>query len=153
MKPHHGKIEALKSVDCIRLLERSRFGHLACKAKDDIYLVPITFAFEDGYLYSHSKLGKKIEMMRKNPHVCIQAEEVQDFFRWKSVIAWGRFEELKGTDATTAMRILIQKVTEKEPDTRRSELEVDFAALIESAIIYRIKIERSTGRYEGIIEN
>lgn len=150
MKPHHGEIKTLDSAECIRLLEKSRLGHLACHVKDDVYLVPVTFSFEDGYFYSHSRPGKKIEMMRKNPNVCIQVEELQDFFQWKSVIAWGRFEELKGDEATIAMRRLIQKVMEKEPDKRRSELEVDLTALLETAIIYRIKVERSTGRYEGI---
>lgn len=149
MKPHHGEIKNLNSAESIKLLERNRFGHLACHVKDGIYLVPITYAFEDGYIYSHSKLGQKIKMMRKSPQVCVQVEEVQDFFRWKSVIAWGTFEELKGDDAKIAMRRLIQKVTIGERNNRKSELETDFAALLEMAVIYRIKIEHSTGRYEG----
>lgn len=150
MKPHHGEIKNLNSEDCHKLLQRNRFGHLACHVKDDIYLVPITYTFEDGYIYSHSRLGQKIQMMRKNPHVCVQVEEVDDFFRWKSVIVWGRFEELKDDEAKIAMRRLIQNVAVSADGNRRSELETDFAALLEMAIIYRIKIERSTGRYEGI---
>lgn len=90
--------------------------------------------------------GKKIEMMRKNPHVCVQVEDVQNFFQWESVIAWGRFEELQGDEASMAMRNLIRKVN--EDNNRRSELEVDFAAQLEKAIIYRIKLEKVTGRYE-----
>ncbi|MFN8791911.1 MAG: pyridoxamine 5'-phosphate oxidase family protein [Bdellovibrionales bacterium] len=149
MKPHHGEIKSLNSSESIKLLEQNRFGHLACHTKDDIYLVPIAYAFEDGCIYSHSKLGKKIEMMRKNPQVCIQVEEVENFYQWKSVIAWGRFEELIGDEAIIAMRRLIQKVAEKEDATKRSELEIDLSAQLESAIIFRIRIERSTGRYEG----
>lgn len=149
MKPHHGEIKILNSEKCVELLEKSRFGHLACHLKDDIYLVPITFAFENGFIYSHSREGKKIEMMRKSPKVCVQVEEVQDFFRWQSVIAWGQFEELKEDEAATAMRRLIQKVIDGENAGSRSELEVDFVAQLESAIVYRIKIERITGRYEG----
>lgn len=103
--------------------------------------------FEDGYIYSHSKPGHKVEMMRKNPKVCFQVEEVQDFFHWKSVVAWGTFEELKGDAATVAMRLLLSKFVGSEK--RRSELEIDFAAQLESAIIYRIKVEKSTGRFEN----
>ncbi len=149
MKPHHGEIKILDSEESIKLLEKNRFGHLACHTSDDIYLVPITYTFEDGYIYSHSKLGQKINMMRKNPHVCVQIEEVQDFFQWKSVIAWGQFEELKGDEATTAMRRLIHKMIKDEADKRRSELEVDLSAQLESAIIYQIKVEKLTGRCEG----
>lgn len=149
MKPYHGEIKILSSSECIKLLEKSRFGHLACSIKDEIYLVPITFVYEDGYIYSHSKVGKKIEIMRKNSKVCVQVEDVQDFFRWQSVILWGHFEELAGDIATMAMRHLIKKIIEKERDQRRSELEVDFSALLESSIIFRVKVERSTGRSEG----
>lgn len=146
MKPYHGEIAELNSADNIKLLERNKFAHLACHVKDDIFLVPISYVFADGYIYSHSKPGHKVEMMRKNPKVCFQVEEVQDFFHWKSVVAWGEFEELKGDAATTAMRLLIQKFVGNEK--RRSELEIDFAAQLESAIIYRIKVEKSTGRFE-----
>jgi hypothetical protein len=149
MKPHHGEIKPLGPSETIGLLERNRFGHLACHARDDLYIVPITYAFEDGYIFSHSKYGKKIEMMRGNPKVCIQVEEVEGFFRWKSVIAWGRFEELKGDEAITVMRRLIQKIVEKELDHRRSELEIDLSAQLESAIVFQIKVEKSTGRCEG----
>ena len=149
MKPHHGVIVPLSSADIIKFLEKGRFGHLACHVKDDIYIVPITYVFEDGYIYSHSRLGKKIEMMRRNPRICIQVEEVEDFFRWKSVIAWGQYEELKGDKATIAMRRLIHKMAEKGTDSRRSELEVDITAQLESAIIFQIKVEKSSGRCEG----
>lgn len=146
MKPYHNPIENLKSNRSVQLLERNKFAHLACHSGNDIYLVPISYFFEDGYLYSHSRQGHKIDMMRNNPNVCIQVEEVQDFFHWKSVVAWGHFEELKDDEATFAMRRLIQNFVNNEK--RKSELEIDFAAQLESAIIYRVKIDRITGRYE-----
>lgn len=148
IKPYHGEIKNLDSSECYQILERGRIAHLACHVQDEIHLVPITYSFVDGYLYSHSKLGKKIEIMRKNPRVCLQVEEIQDFFKWKSIIAWGLFEELKGDTATTAMRSLIKKITEGESGKLRSDLELDLTAMLESAIIYRIKVEKITGRYE-----
>lgn len=149
MKPHHGDIKILSEVESRKLLETARFGHLACHLKEELYFIPLTFAFEDGYLYSHSRLGKKIKIMRKNPQVCVQVEEIEDFFRWKSVIAWGQFEELNGDEVSIAMRRLIKGLIEKETDKRRSDLEIDIAAQLESAIIYRIKVEKITGRCEG----
>lgn len=146
MKPYHNALEDLKSNRSIQLLEKNKFAHLACHSGEEIYLVPISYYFAKGYLYSHSRPGHKIDLMRRNPNVCIQVEEVEDFFHWKSVVAWGRFEELKGDEATLAMRQLIQKFAGDEK--RRSELEIDFAAQLESAVIYRVKIERITGRYE-----
>ncbi len=147
MKPHHGDIESLTSKENIELIARNKFAHLACHNSKEVYLVPISYIFVDGYIYSHSKPGHKIDLMRKNPQVCFQVEEVQDFFHWKSVVLWGRFEELFGDESDRAMRNLIREFTGREK--RRSDLEIDFAAQLESSIIYRIKIEKSTGRAEG----
>lgn len=147
MKPNHGEIESLSSRENISLIERNKFAHLACHNKDEVYLVPISYVFIDGYIYSHSKPGHKIDLMRKNPNVCFQVEEVTDFFHWKSVVLWGKFEELFGDAATNAMRRLIREFS--SDDKRRSELEIDFAAQLESSIMYRIKIDKTTGRAEG----
>lgn len=148
MKPHHGQVEILSMEDSTKLLESGHHAHLACHLKEDIYVVPITYAFEDGYIYSHSKLGKKIEMMRKSPKICVQVEEIKDFFHWKSVIAWGQFEELTGEKASTAMRLLIKKVVDNKGVKGASSLEVDFSAQLETAIIFRMKAQKITGRFE-----
>lgn len=149
MKPHHGNIDTMKSEDAVSLFEECRFAHLACHIKDDLYLVPISYIFEDGVIYSHSEPGRKIDIMRKNPHVCVQVEKVEDFFHWRSAIAWGDFEELNGDEASEAMRLLLKKVSEEVGSEQMSSLGLDMAAQLESAIIYKIKIKKITGRYEG----
>lgn len=148
MKPHHREIKKLTSKDSVKLLEDLNYGHLACHLKQDIFLVPITYAFEDGYIYSHSRNGQKIKMMRKNPMVCFQVEAVKNFYQWKSVIAWGKFEELRGQDATMGMRLLEQRIALNE-GRKISPLELDFSALLETVNIYRIKVKKMTGRCEG----
>lgn len=147
MKPHHGKIRNLTADEAANLLERNQFGHLACHTGEELYVVPITYMFEGGYLYGHAKNGKKIQMMRHNPRVCVQVEEIEDFFHWKSVIAWGRFEELKPGDAGRVMQKMVKKFSVGEEPS--SDIEIYFESMTESAIIYRIKIERMTGRREG----
>jgi len=86
-------------------------------------------------------------MMRKNASICIQVEEVQDFFHWKSVVSWGNFEELSGDQSSTAMRLLIKKVSKRNDGV--SSLDLDFTALFEAAIIYRMKIDSLSGRTES----
>jgi nitroimidazol reductase NimA-like FMN-containing flavoprotein (pyridoxamine 5'-phosphate oxidase superfamily) len=151
MKPHHGTMKELCPVECLDLLKRNQAGHLACHDQNELYLIPVSYIFDDGFIYSYSKPGKKIEIMRKHPHVCIQVEEVKDFFHWKSVIAWGRFEELKSEEAAVAMRRLVKKLAIGEE--RRSDLELYFESQIESDIIYRIQVEKTTGRSEGDFES
>ena len=147
MKPFHGEIQVLNEIECIQLLERNTTAHLGCHVHDQVYVVPITYACEGGYFYSHSQPGKKIEMMRENNKICIQVEEIHNFYHWKSVISTGKYEELSGDRASTAMRLLIKKVaTQNEPE---SSLELDFTAMLESAIIYRMKIDSLSGRTES----
>lgn len=149
MKPHHGHIATMKSTEAKSLFEECRFAHLACHNRDDIYLVPISYIFEDGAIYSHSEPGRKIDIMRKNPHVCVQVEKIQDFFHWRSAIAWGDFEELSGDEANEAMRLLLKKVSEEKGAAQMSSLGLDMAAQLESAIIYKITVKEITGRYEN----
>jgi uncharacterized protein len=148
MRFDHGKIELLEENEVLKTLERGSLGHLGCFSSSEVYVVPITYVFENPYIYSHSKDGKKISMMRKNPSVCIEVEEIETMFSWQSAIAWGTYEELKNNEAATAMRLLIKKITDKIADGSASSLEVDFDAIFEDAIIYRIRIDKLSGRYE-----
>ncbi len=54
------------------ILELLRFGRLGC-SRDKPYIVPINFAYHDRHLYSVAALGQKIETMRANPLVYVEA--------------------------------------------------------------------------------
>jgi nitroimidazol reductase NimA-like FMN-containing flavoprotein (pyridoxamine 5'-phosphate oxidase superfamily) len=149
LKPFHGMVRQLNSDEIDQILLRNNFAHLGCHHHSDIYVVPVSYVYDSGYIYSHSKPGKKIDMMRKQARVCFQVEEIHHFLEWKSVIAWGEFEEMKGEAATAAMRLLLTSLSQKERLIHASSLEIDISAQIERAIIYRVKVEKSTGRYEG----
>jgi nitroimidazol reductase NimA-like FMN-containing flavoprotein (pyridoxamine 5'-phosphate oxidase superfamily) len=115
-----------------------------------VYVVPITYVYEDGHIFSHSLDGKKIEMMRSNPKVCVQVEEVYSLFNWRSVIIHGRFEELKnGLEAEQGLRLLKYKIAGLANSKKISFLEVEFDAILSQAKIFRIKIEKVTGRSEN----
>lgn len=149
MKTEHEEIGSLNSEEIVKVFESGCFGHLGCYANGEVYIVPITYVYSDGYLYSHSQLGKKIEIMRDHPKICIQVEEVQNYFQWKSVIGWGHYEELDNDEAVTAMRLLINRIVKSEGvGGKVTDFEVDVKAMFDTAIIYRMKIEKSTGRFE-----
>lgn len=148
MRTDHGHIDALSTESISTILEQGYVGHLGCYSGHQVYVVPITYAYADGYIYSHSQVGKKIKMMRKHPNICIQVEEVQSTFQWRSAIAWGHYEELKDDMAATAMRLLISKIVKNEGRDHISDLEVDLKAMLDTAVIYRMKVEKSTGRFE-----
>ena len=44
-------------------------------AGDEPYIVPVSFACADGFIYVHSaRRGKKIDMLRRNGRVCFQTD-------------------------------------------------------------------------------
>jgi len=79
-------------------LRHHRVGRIGCSANDRPYVVPITYAYDGEFVYGYSGLGRKIEVMREQPLVCFEVDEVDGDASWRSVIAEGRYEELTDAD-------------------------------------------------------
>ena len=150
MESEHKRLRELTPEEIHNILQRGFQAHLGCHSHGETYVCPISYAYEDGYLFSHSLMGKKINMMRANPKVCLQVEEVHSLFNWESVIAWGQFEELKdGLEAETVLRLLKMKIAKLGGTQKVSDLAFQLDAILSEAVIYRIRIEKVTGRAEG----
>jgi uncharacterized protein len=52
------------------------------------------FARHEDCLYSFSTEGQKLEWMRFNPLVCVEADDIDAPYDWSSVIVLGSYEEL-----------------------------------------------------------
>ena len=85
----------MSQEECGAFLGRAGVGRLGCSLDDQPYIVPISIAYEEGWLYSFSTAGQKIEWMRSNPKVCVQADEITSASAWASVIVTGSYQELK----------------------------------------------------------
>lgn len=149
METEHDHLTELNKTEMDNILYRGSLAHLGCCQADEVYVLPITYIYDNGYIYSHSLNGKKLEMMRANPKICIQVEEITSIFRWQSVIAWGNFEELKeGELPEQAIRLLKYKIAELNPFKSSSSLEIEFEAKLSEATVFRMKVEKMTGRKE-----
>ncbi len=136
------------------ILEKVEHAHLACHADGETYCIPIFFAHENGYLYGHTYEGKKISMMRKNPHVCVLIHTLRDLWNWKSIVIQGDYEELSGEDAVNAVKLLSQRLgslkrhgayfLDVEYDSQSHYARQDHRPVI----LYRLKIKEMTGRFE-----
>lgn len=65
------------------------------------YIVPVNYLLKDDAVYIHSLPGLKLDALRANPKACLQADEIEDNFNWRSVIAFGEFEEITAEDKRT----------------------------------------------------
>ena len=95
------------------MLERLGAGRLGCARDNQPYIVPIYFAYEPDRLYGFSTVGQKIEWMRRNPKVCVEADEVIAHNNWVSAVAVGRFEELTDKPGYERIRRQAQAVLKK----------------------------------------
>ena len=148
----------LKDAEINEVLKRQLTGRIACTRENLPYITPISYAFDGDYIYCHSEEGKKIDIMRHNPKICFQADEMKDMANWKSVIIEGEYEEiLDSPERTRAMQILLNRylpmissVTTHLGDhwPFHPEHEKDI-----KGIIFRIRILNRSGRYESNIES
>ncbi|TYB79491.1 pyridoxamine 5'-phosphate oxidase family protein [Bizionia myxarmorum] len=128
-------------------------GRIGCHADGRTYIVPVTYAYDGTYIYGHTKEGLKIDMMRKNPMVCFEVDDMENMSNWRSVIAWGKFEELITTEQRIeGMRILTDTIMPfMTGETTISYSMMDFQQKTIEAlqgVVYKIKLTEKTGRYE-----
>ena len=128
-------------------------GRIGCYANNKTYVVPITYAYDGQYVYGHTKEGMKIDMMRKNPKVCFEVDVMENMSNWRSVIAWGKFEELKTrTDREMGMQKLIDRILPllTGETTLHHAMTDSHGKYIESmqGVVYRIELTEKTGRFE-----
>lgn len=144
----------LEQPEIEALLSRQITGRLGCHANGTTYIVPVNYVYKNGVIYAHSGPGKKIEMMRQNPEVCFEVDEIKNIFSWKSVIVWGKFEEITEIEEQEqAMQALIHRIMPLveqptgHPSHGITESEYDLGDKIDLTV-YKITIDRTTGRFE-----
>ena len=134
----------LNEVEATKLLTRQRIARLGCITEAGPYVVPISYYFADGCVYSHSLPGLKIDSLRNDPRACVQVDETESDIHWKSVLAFGTYEEVKPNERSEVINKLMQRFTTLTPV--ESALAADAGP--QPVIVFRIKVERITGLAE-----
>jgi uncharacterized protein len=141
-------VQNLERQECLGFLSKSGFGRLGCAHDNQPYVVPIYFAYESGQLFGFATEGQKIEWMRENPLVCVQADDIKSQDEWISVLVMGRYEELPENPQYETLRRHAHELLEKRSlwwrlaiassQTRDEHLPV-------LPVLYRIQIEEISG--------
>jgi uncharacterized protein len=129
------------------VLRENVIARIGCHAFGQTYVVPITYAYDGTHVYAHSQNGMKLTMMRENPRVCLEVDHMDDYANWRSVIAWGTFSELRGAQRDAGLRILIETMQSRLPHGPPGESMHPHEGM-KTAVIYRITLEKKTGRFE-----
>ena len=139
-------ITRLSDAESYALLRAGRIARLGCVADGEPYVVPVNYAFNDESVIIHSLPGRKITAMRAAPRVCLQVDDIKNGCRWKSVLAYGTFEELNNpAERSRALNYLLSAFPQLTP----VESLIAEDAAPPPLIVFRIRIDRVTGVKEG----
>jgi uncharacterized protein len=135
-------ISELSSDDAADLLKRNHIGRLAFAFHDRVDIEPISYVYEDGWLYARTSAGTKLTTVHHHPWVAFEVDEVTDRSDWRSVVVRGTiyFLDADGSDRAAhaaAVEILrsmdVDALTERDPTPYRQAL-------------FRIHVDEITGR-------
>ena len=141
-------IRELTGQASLDLLSSSRLGRLACTKGNQPYIVPFFFVYHDSHLYASSTLGQKIEWMRENPLVAVEADRIDSPQQWESVVVSGHYEEIPDAPEMKDRRELAWSLLQKhemwwEPGYAKTILGGVERPM--EALYFRIRVDRITG--------
>ncbi len=149
-------IGKLSPEEIEELLKENIYGHLGCNDGFNTYVYPINYVYDGKFVIAHSQTGAKIQVMRDNPRVCLQVDEVENHTNWKSVMIHGEYQELTDErERNYAMKAFVDrrlflKISEPGITAGITDLETNPQQKNESKpTIYRIVIDEKSGRYEN----
>ena len=123
-------------------LRGQRIARLGCHADGVTYVVPLIYAYEDEAVVAVTTEGRKTAMLRENPRVCVEVDEYDSAGKgsWRSVIAHGSYEELRGDAIEPALALM------RERFARTAGRAAEPRALGPGVVVLRIHLEEVSGR-------
>jgi len=132
----------LSEAEALEVIKSGKVGHLGCVVNGEPYVVPINYIFDGNSIYSHSLPGLKIDAMRAQPRVCLQVEEIENNFRWRSALLYGDYEEIR---VPSDRRNVLSKLLVEFPSLTPVESVMAKDAAAPDSIVFRFVIDRITG--------
>jgi len=143
--------EITKKEEIEKILMQSHVCHLAMVDEDKPYLVPMNFGYSDGCLFFHcAKQGRKIDLIKKNPNICFEVDELIRFKKaqiacdwgveFKSVIGSGKAQFLEDSkEKKNALNIIMSHYSDRSfeyPDE-----------MLEKTLVIKVVIDEMTGKH------
>jgi nitroimidazol reductase NimA-like FMN-containing flavoprotein (pyridoxamine 5'-phosphate oxidase superfamily) len=143
----------LTAAEIDSLVKSQLIGRIGCHNEEMVYVVPISYAYDGEKIYCHTQEGMKVKMMRENPNVCFEVDILENMSSWKSVIAWGTFEEIIDAEQRAkALKVLLNRaypfinIKKMQLGEHWPFIPADLNSI--KGIVFAIKIKEKTGRYE-----
>jgi nitroimidazol reductase NimA-like FMN-containing flavoprotein (pyridoxamine 5'-phosphate oxidase superfamily) len=122
------------------MLRSAQVGRIGCSSNDHPYVVPINYAYDGEFVYGFSTLGRKVTVMREQPSVCFDVDEIAESSTWRCVIVEGQYEELTGESCRQAA---MQRLARDSGATVPRSLDAS-----RNIVVFRIRVTEKSGRFE-----
>jgi nitroimidazol reductase NimA-like FMN-containing flavoprotein (pyridoxamine 5'-phosphate oxidase superfamily) len=130
------------------LLRTEVIARIGCLSDRGVYVVPVTYVYDNTYVWGHAMDGTKLAAMRAHPQVCVEVEHVDDLSNWRSVIAWGTFEACHGADWDAGLALLVERIMPLL--TLPAHQSPPNLSALRRGSVYRIRLDTKTGRFEKV---
>ncbi len=127
------------------ILRNQFFGRIGCAADGQVLVLPVTYLYDGQAIYGQTREGTKTQLLRQNPAVCFEVDEMCSPTCWRSVVVQGFYEELDGDDRLYAEQRLGPGRSAPYEGTTTIEADPEHKKPI---VVYRIRILSKTGRTE-----
>jgi uncharacterized protein len=136
------------------ILSKAKFLRLALSDADIPHIIPMAFGYKDNNIYLHSsQKGEKIDIIKKNPMVCFEADTDADIIttdnictynvRYRSVVGYGQAKFLEDYNEKVEGLTILSEHYEKKESFEFGEEKVNRLSVI------KIEIEGMTGKESG----
>jgi uncharacterized protein len=88
-RTHKPEFYDMTQGDSIALLDRHNVGRLAFSFHDRVDVEPISYVYDNGWLYGRTSPGTKLKTVQHSPWVAFQVDEIESRFDWQSVVVHG----------------------------------------------------------------
>jgi nitroimidazol reductase NimA-like FMN-containing flavoprotein (pyridoxamine 5'-phosphate oxidase superfamily) len=143
----------LNQEEIEEVLYNNSIGRIGCVDDGMPYIVPVNYRYEGGYIQCYSLEGMKLQIMRNNPDVCFEVEQISDKHHWKTVICWGIYEEITNEEelATLSQQYkehILRKRASVSPSAPAETIHTHPEPKPGAPVFYRLRLTRFTGRTE-----
>jgi nitroimidazol reductase NimA-like FMN-containing flavoprotein (pyridoxamine 5'-phosphate oxidase superfamily) len=143
--PAKPTFRTLGPEECTAVLARNHVGRLAYVWANQLYIEPLHYVYADGWIYGRTSPGSKLDATGETwAPVAFEVDEVEELFRWRSVVVRGGFYTIPPDGAAweaAAWRRGVELLRELVPGTLGADDPVPFRT-----VLFRIAVQEATGR-------
>ena len=135
-------IKNLSREESLKLLRSGRLARLGCVTDEGPYVVPVSYVFDGECVFIHSLPGRKVAALRADPRACLQVDDIASDSQWRSVIAFGVYEEVTAPDERERV---LGRLLKQYPTLTPVEATIVQDAQPPNVVVFRIRVDKITG--------